>query len=279
MIAKITKGRRAAGALRYDFGPGRHEEHENPRVVAGNVPGTLDQLVHLIDTHTARREDVARPIWRCALRTAPEDRVLSDADWRRIAERYVTRMGYGDCPWVAVRHGEEHIHLTVSRVDWRGWLVRDAFDYHRSWPVVRDIERIYRLVNAEERSDRVAPQVTRPEREASERRGAWVPEREDLRARVRAAREVSRGRGRAVFERALDAAGVLWRANLSSAGRMNGYSFSVPEWRDRDRVGIWVPASKVARDLRWPELRLIVGVEPSAEVDMPLSDGGLDSEA
>ncbi|WP_443071594.1 relaxase/mobilization nuclease domain-containing protein [Streptomyces sp. WMMC940] len=248
---------------------GRHEEHENPRLVAGNVPGTLDQLVQLIDTHTARRADVARPIWRCALRTAPEDRILSDSDWGRIAERYVRRMGYGDCPWVAVRHGEEHIHLTVSRVDWRGWLVRDAFDYHRSWPIVREIERIYKLVDAEERSDRVAPQVTRPEREASLRRGAPLPEREELRARVRGAREASRGRGREAFERALDAAGVLWRVRLTATGVMGGYSFTIPEWRDREGARIWIPASKVAKDLSWPQLRTAVAVQgPESHADL-----------
>ncbi|MFI2373210.1 relaxase/mobilization nuclease domain-containing protein [Streptomyces sp. NPDC018833] len=255
MIAKITKGRRAAGAIRYDFGPGRHEEHENPRLVAGNVPGTTDQLAHLIDTHTARRADLTRPIWRCALRTAPEDRILSDTDWGKIAERYVTRMGYGNCPWVAIRHGEEHIHLTVSRVEWTGWLVRDAFDYHRSWPVVRDIERAYRLVNAEERSDRIAPQVTRPERMAGERRGAVVPEREELRSRIRAARDVTRGQGQVAFQHALDTMGVLWRANVASTGQMNGYSFTLAEWRDLEGMQIWVPASKVAKDLRWGELR------------------------
>ncbi|MET9864525.1 relaxase/mobilization nuclease domain-containing protein [Streptomyces smyrnaeus] len=254
MIAKITKGRRADRALRYDFGPGRDEEHVNPRLIAGNVPGTVEQLAHLIDAHTARRADITRPIWRCALRTAPDDPLLPDATWARIAERYVTRMGYGNCPWVAIRHGDDHIHLTISRVDWTGWLVRDAFDYHRSWPVVRDIERIWKLVNAEERSNRVAPQVTRPERAASESRGAPRPEREELRARIRAARDAARGHGRDAFERALTEAGVEWRAHLSASGGIRGYSFSLPTWRDQVGGQIWVPASKVAKDLRWPQL-------------------------
>lgn len=263
MIAKITKGRRADRALRYDFGPGRDEEHVNPRLITGNVPGAVDQLAHLIDAHTARRSDVARPIWRCALRTAPDDPTLTDATWARIAERYVTRMGYGNCPWVAVRHGEDHIHLTISRVDWTGWLVQDAFDYHRSWPVVRDIERSWKLINAEDRSNRMAPQVTRPERAASEHRGAPRPEREELRARIRAARDATRGHGRDAFERALTNAGVEWRVHhTTSGGGIRGYSFSLPTWRDHDGAQIWVAASKVAKDLRWPHLHAVLVPAP-----------------
>ncbi|MFI8854818.1 relaxase/mobilization nuclease domain-containing protein [Streptomyces sp. NPDC053499] len=271
MIAKITKGRRADRALRYDFGPGRDEEHVNPRVVTGNVPGTVDQLAHLIDAHTARRADIARPIWRCALRTAPDDPILPDTTWARIAERYVTRMGFGNCPWVAVRHGEDHIHLTISRVDWTGWLVRDAFDYHRSWPVVRDIERVWKLVNAEERSDRIAPQVTRPERAASQSRGAPRPEREELRTRIRAVRDATRGRGRSAFEHALTEAGVEWRAHPSASGGIRGYSFSLPTWRDHDGGQIWVAASKVAKDLRWPQLHAELAASRPDPVPPPVA--------
>lgn len=34
MIAKVMHGWRPGGLLRYLFGPGKHEEHRNPRVVA-----------------------------------------------------------------------------------------------------------------------------------------------------------------------------------------------------------------------------------------------------
>src|SRR5215204_5152234 len=34
MIAKVVRGWRPGGLLAYLFGPGRHEEHRNPRVIA-----------------------------------------------------------------------------------------------------------------------------------------------------------------------------------------------------------------------------------------------------
>lgn len=259
MIAKITKGRGAAAALRYDFGPGKREEHADPRIVAGNIPGSPGQIGSVIDLHNARRSELAKPIWRCALRTAPEDRVLDDTEWAQIAERYVGAMGYADCPWVAVRHGEEHIHLTISRLDWRGTLITDWFDYDRSRPVVRRLEREHALVNAELRSDRTAPQVLWRERAASARRGATRPERERVRELTRAARDTAAGSGRAVFERALDASGVLWRAHIAQSGRMCGYAFSVEGWCDRAGKQLWIPASKVAKDLRWRQLGSVLG--------------------
>ncbi|MFD8756066.1 relaxase/mobilization nuclease domain-containing protein [Kitasatospora sp. NPDC059577] len=263
MIAKITKGRRASSALRYDFGPGRREEHVDPRLVAGNVVGTSSQVADMIDRHTAYRQGLSRPIWRCALRTAPEDRIMDDAEWGKIAEHYVQAMGYGRCPWVAVRHGEDHIHLTISRLGWDGTLVPDGFDFRKSRPIVRGIERRHRLVNAELRSDRIAPQITMQERTASERRGSTHPEREQVRYLVRVARDTAGAGGRPAFEQALGKAGVLWRAHITPAGEMRGYSFSVTGWLDAVGTQIWVAASKVAKDLSWNELRGALDGEPA----------------
>ncbi|MGW2204814.1 relaxase/mobilization nuclease domain-containing protein [Streptomyces sp. NPDC001774] len=255
MIAKVTKGKRAGGALRYDFGPGHREEHKDPRIVAGSVPGTPQQVARIIDRHNRRRSDVARPIWRCSLSLPDEDGVLTDERWGQIAEQYVGRMWGPDVPWVAVRHGDDHVHLTVSRVRWSGELASDSHDYARSRPIVRALEAEHGLTNAEERSNRVAPQVSGPERAAAQRRGAERPEREQLRELVRAARDASAGGGREAFEAALEEAGVGYRANVAKGGRMSGYSFSLPGWTDGEGAQVWAAASKVSRELRWDELR------------------------
>ncbi|WP_420082948.1 relaxase/mobilization nuclease domain-containing protein (plasmid) [Streptomyces sp. JL4002] len=259
MIAKITKGARAGGALRYDMGRGHREEHVNPRVVGGSVPGTPQQIARIIDRHNRRRPDVARPIWRCSLSLPDEDGVLDDERWGQIAEQYVGRMWGPDVPWVAIRHGDDHIHLTVSRVRWSGTLASDSHDYARSRPIVRALEAEHGLTNAEERSDRVAPQVSGRERAAAQRRGAERPEREQLRDLVRAARDASAGGGRAAFETALAEAGVTYRANVARNGRMSGYSFSLPGWTDGEGEQVWAAASRVSRDLRWAQLDTVLG--------------------
>ncbi|MFG2768944.1 relaxase/mobilization nuclease domain-containing protein [Streptomyces sp. NPDC048350] len=259
MIAKITKGRRAGGALRYDFGPGHREEHKDPRIVGSSVPGTPQQVARIIDRHNRRRSDVARPIWRCSLSLPDEDGVLQDEQWAQIAEQYVGRMWGPDVPWVAVRHGDDHIHLTVSRVRWSGELASDSHDYARSRPIVRALEQEHGLVNAEERSNRISPQVSGPERAAAQRRGAERPEREQLRELIRAARDASAGGGRMAFEAALTEAGVDFKANTARNGRMSGYSFSLPGWMDAEGGQVWAAASRVSRELRWSELGETLG--------------------
>ncbi|RSS80123.1 hypothetical protein EF919_40800, partial [Streptomyces sp. WAC02707] len=236
MIANITKGRRAVGAILYDFGPGRRDEHVNPRLVAGNVVGTPMQVARAID-HTARqRPEITAPIWRTSLSVPDEDGILPDGQWGRIAEDFIEAMGFAGAPWVAVRHGDDHIHLTVSRVDWGGRLLTDRWDYARAREAADRLEEEHGLVPARERFRPEGPQVRNNELEAARRRGRGLggppPEREELRRIVREVRDASRGLGRAAFESGLADAGVDFRANIASTGRMNGYSFTLAGWTD-----------------------------------------------
>ncbi|MFC5174981.1 relaxase/mobilization nuclease domain-containing protein [Streptomyces mutomycini] len=268
MIANITKGKRAVGALIYDFGPGRRDEHINPRIVAGNTTGTPLQVARAIDHTARRRPEITAPIWRASLSLPDEDGILPDAQWADIATKFVADMGFGTAPWVAVRHGDDHIHLTVSRVDWSGQLLTDRWDYRRARESADALEEEHGLVPARERFRTEGPQVRNRELEASNRRrgpGAAVPpEREELRRIVREVRDASRGLGRAAFESGLADAGVEFRANVASTGRMNGYSLTLAGWTDGADEQVWVPASKVAKDLRWAQLKTVIGDEPPA---------------
>ncbi|MGW1186297.1 relaxase/mobilization nuclease domain-containing protein [Streptomyces drozdowiczii] len=271
MIANITKGKKAVGALIYDFGPGRRDEHINPRIVAGNVTGTPLQVARAID-HTARwRPGITAPIWRCSLSLPDEDGILPDAQWSAIAAQFITQMGFDGAPWVAVRHGDDHIHLTVSRVDWSGQLLTDRWDYRRAREAADRLEEEHGLVRAADRFRTEGPQVRNNELEASNRRrgpdSPVPPEREELRRLVREVRDASRGLGRAAFESGLADAGVQFRANEASTGRMNGYSFTVDGLVDGQGEQIWFTASKVARDLRWAQLKTVIGDGPAAGPD------------
>ncbi|MGW7469539.1 relaxase/mobilization nuclease domain-containing protein [Streptomyces xantholiticus] len=271
MIANITKGKKAVGALVYDFGPGRRDEHINPRIVAGNVTGTPLQVARAID-HTARqRPEITAPIWRCSLSLPDEDGILPDTQWAAVADKFIAEMGFASAPWVAVRHGDDHIHLTVSRVDWNGQLLTDRWDYRRAREVADVLEEEHGLVRARDRFKAEGPQVRNNELEAANRRrgpdAAVPPEREELRRLVREVRDAAAGLGREAFESGLADAGVDFRANVASTGRMNGYSFSLPRWTDGSGAQIWVPASKVAKDLKWAQLEKVIGELPPTTVD------------
>ncbi|OKI64875.1 hypothetical protein AMK15_11580 [Streptomyces sp. MJM1172] len=60
-------------------------------------------------------------MWHLSVRAAPEDPILTDAQWGAIARRMVAATGIdpGDdagCRWAAVRHADDHIHIIATTV-------------------------------------------------------------------------------------------------------------------------------------------------------------------
>ena len=140
MIGKVTRGTDARRLLYYLYGPGKANEHTDPHLVAGfgdpaelepeRRPGgsrDLRRLAGLLAQPMAalNGDNYAKPVWHCSIRAAPEDRLLSDAEWAQVAAAVMDRTGLapaGDdraVRWVAVRHAPDHIHLvaTLARQD------------------------------------------------------------------------------------------------------------------------------------------------------------------
>src|ERR1022692_778884 len=102
VITKISdpRGERVSGLIYYLFGPGRREEHTDPHLIAGwRHPAELEPPP-LPDGHRDFRRlngllqqphaalgprGFDRPVWHCAVRAAPEDKMLSDDEWAQIA--------------------------------------------------------------------------------------------------------------------------------------------------------------------------------------------------
>jgi hypothetical protein len=101
VIGKISaRGRRVAGLLYYLYGPGRSEAHTDPHLVAGwRDPAELEAALRQDKRRDLRRlagllqqphaalgpRGFERPVWHCSIRTAPQDRVLSDSQWAQAA--------------------------------------------------------------------------------------------------------------------------------------------------------------------------------------------------
>lgn len=94
------------------------------------------------------------------------------------------------------------------------------------------------------------------------------PERAALRDAVGEARDGCDG-SRGGFEGALAGRGVVFRANVASTGRMQGYSFSREGWVDGSGEQVWLPASKVGKELRWGQLEADLGArrEPARQCE------------
>jgi hypothetical protein len=196
MIGKVIRGTDAGRLLRYLYGPGKANEHTDPHLVAGfGDPAELEpdrrpdgspdlrRLAGLLAQPLAalNGSGYAKPVWHCAVRAAPQDRLLSDAEWARVAAQVMHRTGLapeGDdlgVRWVAVRHAPDHIHLlaTLARRDrirpkvWNDFLqVRDA---------CQEAERWFGLRGTAPADRTAARRPTQAESEQSARRGWSEP--------------------------------------------------------------------------------------------------------
>lgn len=281
MIAKISNGAKFAGLAAYLHGPGRENEHayglsEGGQVIGGNllVEGDRDGHRWAQDMRAAAqtRPDIDKPVWHMSLRAAPGDPVLTDAQWRDIAQTHAKTMGWGGYPWVMVRHGEDHVHVVVSRVDYDGKVWSRSNDRYKAREASLQVERDYRLTST---ARTVSPdrkhtaKLSQGEFRRAERTKT-PPERTQVAAQVRAARAHAQrmGGGREHFEDALNEAGVQWRANVASTGRMNGYSFHAPGHVDAQGEPVWWKASELDRSLSWGRLSKALAAR-EVEVKVP----------
>lgn len=271
MITKITRGSRVGDIAAYLHGPGKHNEHvlEDGRtpggyVVASNLGANGDRdpafwTSQLRAAHQ-QRPDIGKPIWQCSLRAAETDRVMSPQEWADIAQEFAQGMGFEDYPWVAVKHGPDHIHIVVSRVHEDPaepvWLGRN--DRWAAQKVRQGIEAAHGLYQAPTKSTATSKRVADHQLKGGEWRHAQTtgeaPVRVRLAAVVASAAAQSRGLGREAFEDALTAQGVGVRANVAATGRMNGYSFADTAAPDRDGEPVWFKASQLDKELSWAKL-------------------------
>ena len=278
MIGKITAphGERVEPLVYYLYGPGRHNEHTDPHIVAGwRHPAELEpglradggrdfrMLLGLLkQPHAALgRRGYARPVWHCSVRAAPGDRMLSDEEWAQIAHDVMDRTGlsrYGEdddgVRWVAVRHADDHIHIVamLARQD------RARPSVHNDRYRVRDAclaaEQRYGL-RPTASADRTAPRSpTRGEKEKAADRGRPEPARLTLRRHVATA--AAGASGPEEFFAALEAAGVLVRKRYSTRdpGQVTGYAVALPGDTGPDGGPVWYGGGKLAADLTWPRL-------------------------
>jgi hypothetical protein len=279
MIGRVLqRGSKAGKLLYYLYGPGKACEHVSPHLVSGWChPAELEPplrpggsrdfryLTGLLEQPLALLGDRApdQPVWHCAVRAAPGDPDLGDGAWMRIAAEIMHRTGlsrYGEedegVRWVAVRHGDNHIHLVATLARQDGRRARLDNDFYRIGEALRDIEAEYGLV-AVARADRTAARrPARAESEKATRAGRAEPPRITLRRHVQAAAAAARSEPE--FFAALARRGVQVRLRHSEhdPARVTGYAVTVPGARTAAGDPVWFGGGKLAPDLTLPKLRL-----------------------
>jgi len=279
VIGKIStpRGEHVQPLLYYLFGPGRQEEHTDPHIIAGwRHPADLEPPLRpdgkrdftklaglLLQPQAALgKRAYARPVWHCSMRAAPEDRMLSDDEWAAIAHDVMDRAGlspYGQedeaVRWVAVRHGQDHIHIVAMLARQDGGKPSLSWERYKVRAACLAAEQRYGLRSTAPADHTAARGPTRAENEKAARRGLEEAPRITLRRHVTTAAAATGSEGE--FFTRLDQAGVLVRKRFSvqSPGQVTGYSVALPGDTAKDGGPVWYGGGKLAADLSWPKLR------------------------
>ncbi|WP_069466684.1 relaxase/mobilization nuclease domain-containing protein, partial [Actinacidiphila rubida] len=276
MIAAIKPaGANTRGLLAYLYGPGRHDEHLDPHIVAGFAmlgmpdPGrdehaTLTALARHLDAPVALRNSefgkrVTDHVWHCPVRAAPEDRFLSDAEWAEIAQRIVTAAGIaseGDdlaCRWIAVRHADDHIHIlaTTVREDGRRPKLHDSGK--RVGNQCREIEKDYGLRRLNKGDCTATRAPSQAEMHKAARLGWQQTSRAWLQDCIRAA--IPHATTAEELLAYLEAGDVMVKVRRGPSGDLLGYSVGRPGDLNSHGEQIYHPGGKVAPDLTLPKLK------------------------
>jgi len=263
--------------LYYLFGPGRREEHTDPHIVAGwRHPADLEpplrtdgkrdvtKLASLLLQPQAALGNRAyvRPVWHCSMRAAPDDRMLSDDEWAQIAHEVMDRTGlspYGQedeaVRWVAVRHGDDHIHIVAMLARQDGGKPSLSWERYKVRAACMAAEQRYGLRSTAPADRTAARRPTRAENEKAARRGLDEAPRITLRRQVTTA-AAGAGSEQEFFAR-LGQAGLLvhQRFSVKDPGQVSGYSVALGGDTTKDGGPVWYGGGKLAPDLSWPKLR------------------------
>ncbi|MGA5704563.1 relaxase/mobilization nuclease domain-containing protein [Peterkaempfera bronchialis] len=295
MVPDVSRGSRTYGLLAYLYGPGKHDEHVDPHIVAswdgfapdpGRDPtATLTQLEAALDLRVNQLGDrrPKRHVWHCPVSADPGDRLLSDEEWAEVARRVVAAAGIaqpGDpdgCRWIAVRHDPRHIHImaTIVRGDLR--QARLNGDAVRAQAECRQIERDFGLKELSPGDGTAAKRPTSAERHKAERLGRGEPVRLQLRDAVR--RALAGAADEAEFLDRLKTAGLLVSLKVAPSGDVLGYSVAHPDDRNAEGQPVFFGGSRLAPDLSLPRIRKRLGAGPVETDDAVQPDSAATGKA
>nr|WP_202435758.1 relaxase/mobilization nuclease domain-containing protein [Streptomyces sp. SID7834] len=261
--------------LAYLYGPGRHDEHLDPHIVAGfamlgmpdpgrNPDATLTQLArHLDEPVHLRNSEFGKKttdhVWHCPVRAAPEDRHLSDTEWAVIAQRIVEAAGIappGDdlgCRWIAVRHADDHIHILATTVREDGRRPRLHGSGIRVGDACRKIETDYGLRQLKKGDRTAGKRPTQAEMHKAQRLGWEQTSRDWLQDRIRAA--IPHASNAEELLAYLEADGIAIKPRRGPSGDLLGYAAGRPGDLNKDGEQIFHPGGRIAPDLTLPKLK------------------------
>lgn len=271
-------GRNAGGLLRYLYGPGKKDEHEDPHLVAAwdgrekdhepqlftrpdgtqyqSISRLAGELTDPVEQALGIGMDDPHVYHLVLSNKAGADRDLTDAEWGQAAADMLDAVGVapkGDpngCRWVAVRHGKsasgnDHVHVVATLARQDGRAVNPWGDFAKLREVAQKWERDLGLTVTADADYTRRHTPTAGEREKEIRQGVTVPRRDTLSAKVTAAADGAKDE--ASFFELLRDEGLMvkQRFSVSQPGTVTGYAVGIPGHLDRNSRQVYYSGSKL----------------------------------
>jgi hypothetical protein len=157
MVAKISSGSSVYGALAYNqnkVDKGRAKVISANRMIEPKT-GEYDIAISMrsFEPYLLANRRTEKPVLHISLNPDPGD-TISDEKLSEIADVYMSRMGYGDQPYIVFKHEDihrHHIHIVSLRVDESGRKLDHNFERRRSMDICRALEHEYGLIPADQK--------------------------------------------------------------------------------------------------------------------------------
>ena len=160
MVAKITIGSGLFGAIKYNadkVNEGKGLLLDTNKIFNdGTGKVGIVQALHDFERHMPNQMRTEKPVIHISLNPHPDDR-LTDKELTEMAHEYMQRMGYGDQPYIIVKHEDidrHHLHIVSVRVDEQGKRINCDFTKRRSLNILRDFEQRYNLHRGQKQENR-----------------------------------------------------------------------------------------------------------------------------
>lgn len=158
MVIKISKTSSMEAVVEYNT---HKVEEGKARILSSSLmPNgqggelTRDDIIAGFQTRLAMNHRTRNTMTHISLNPDPKEK-LSDGLLTKIAEEFIMQLGYGEQPYIVVKHEDidrEHVHIVLCNIDAHGQKVNDAYEKKRCNDIRKGIENKYHLLKAEEQS-------------------------------------------------------------------------------------------------------------------------------
>ncbi len=156
MVIKISKTSSVEGVVEYNT---RKVEEGEAKILSSSLilaksdaELTRDDIVAAFQNRISLNQRTKNTMTHISLNPDPKES-LSDDLLTKVAEDFLEQLGYGEQPYIVVKHADidrEHVHVVVCNVGPDGKKIDDAYEKKRSNDIRKGLENKYSLLKAEE---------------------------------------------------------------------------------------------------------------------------------